>query len=275
MSRTMYDSTTAGDCPDDGDLYAGYIDGHYNDYGAMVEAFPGKEHVRISVNAFGPDADVLDVDNGDATPEQAPGWVSRQHAAGVAVPTVYCNRGNEGAIDQALHDAGIATDRVAFWLATLDGEEVTGTTAHGYAIVACQIEGQAMTGKHYDRSVVYDDGWPGHFASPPAPAPSGSPDTEDEDMQARQVQRGLNDALRYIGGGAPAQQRDLDWDDAHALALGQGGEEFLVEGLVAGTDPAEDQQVVRGLHVLHELAAGRIPEELAPAIRALTQQSGG
>src|ERR1051326_834381 len=185
MSRTMYDSTTAGDCPDDGDLYAGYIDGHYNDYGAMVEAFPGKEHVRISVNAFGPDADVLDVENGDATPEQAPGWVSRQHAAGVAVPTVYCNRGNEGAIDQALHDAGIATDRVAFWLATLDGEEVTGTTAHGYAIVACQIEGQAMTGKHYDRSIVYDDGWPGHFASPPAPAPSGSPDTEDEDMQAR------------------------------------------------------------------------------------------
>lgn len=169
MTRTMYDSTTAGDCPRDGDLYAGYIDGRYADYGAMVQDFPDRGHVRISVDASGSAADVLDVENGDATPAQAPGWVGRQRALGTARPTLYCNRGNEGAVDQALHDAGVAAGDAAFWIATLDGTMVSGATAHGYPIVACQSEGSAQTGGHYDRSVVFDAAWPG--AAAPAPQP--------------------------------------------------------------------------------------------------------
>jgi hypothetical protein len=83
------------------------------------------------------------------------------------------------------------------------------------------------------------------------------------------TRRGLNDVVRFISGLPPATGGDLDWDDAHAVSLGGGEEEWLLEGAIAGTDPAEDQQIHRGLTILHSLAQGQIPPELAPAIKAL------
>lgn len=166
MTRTMYDSTTAGDCPADGDLYAGYTAGEWADYGDMVRLFPGKQHVRIDVSAFGGPADVLDVETGDATPDQAPGWVNRQHANGVPLPAVYCNRGNEDAVAAALQAAGVPTTAAVLWLAT-GGDAYTGPwEVRGYRIVAVQDRTSVQTGGHYDASTVYADDWMPTTAAP-------------------------------------------------------------------------------------------------------------
>jgi hypothetical protein len=163
----MYDSTTAGDCPADGDLYAGYVDGEWADYAAMVEAFPGKVHVRIAVNAFGPVADVLDVESGDATPQQCAGWRGRMRAASKPLSTYYCNRSNADAVAANLQAAGVSTDEAALWLAT-GGDPYDGPwEVRGYRIVAVQDRTSEQTGGHYDASTVYDDHWP---ATAPAQA---------------------------------------------------------------------------------------------------------
>jgi len=83
------------------------------------------------------------------------------------------------------------------------------------------------------------------------------------------TRRALNDLVRYLGGLDPASAADLDFDDAHAASLGAGEEEFLIEGAVTGSDTALDPQLHRGLTILHTLARGEIPPELAPAIKAL------
>jgi len=194
MPRTMYDSTTAGDCPADGDIYAGYVDGEWPDYGDMVQRFPGKRHARVSVNAFGPAADVLDVENGDATPDQAPGWVNRQRPANTTLPAVYCNRGNEDAVAAALQAAGISTAVVVLWLAT-GGDAYDGPwEVRGYRIVAVQDRTSAQTGGHYDVSTVYADDWlPSAAASLPQFAPQDMGDIDMATLKKQAITIGVNE----------------------------------------------------------------------------------
>jgi hypothetical protein len=87
------------------------------------------------------------------------------------------------------------------------------------------------------------------------------------------LRRGVNGLVRYVSGLPPATGADLDWEDTHALSLGSGEEEFYIEGLVAGTDAAEDQQIHRGLTVLHTLARGQVPPELHDAIKAIAKEA--
>jgi len=148
----MYDSITAADIPTDCDLVAGYIDGGYKWPESWWTRFPGKVKVRVAVLASTNDGHVLDVETGDATPDQAPDWVARRRRAG-ADPTIYCNLSNMGAIMDAFNAAGVA--RPHLWLAHYDGDA---TLPAGY--VAKQYADAAMTGGHYDASVVADF-WPG------------------------------------------------------------------------------------------------------------------
>jgi hypothetical protein len=177
MTRIMRDSTSAADIPADTPMVAGYVDGRYAWSAADWQRFPHAVRVGIAVHAWTNQGDVLDVEQGDATPAQAPGWVGARRAAGAVRPTIYCNRGNVGAVADALHAAGVDPAHCAIWLATLDGTVVDGVTAHGYEIAACQSRGAAQTGGHYDESIVFDDVWPG-VATPD----TGTIAPEDIDM---------------------------------------------------------------------------------------------
>lgn len=143
------------------DLLAGYDDGAWPDADALAAAFPGKQVVRITTqpgDAFG---DVLDVENGDATPADAPGWVSARRAAGHTWPTVYCSEGAWPAVQAAFASAGV--DPPFYWVAAYPGEGPVvppGAVAHQYQDAGL-----------YDISVV-DDSWPPPPAPPPAPLPS-------------------------------------------------------------------------------------------------------
>jgi hypothetical protein len=91
----MYDSDTPSVIPADARAVAGYVNGYAA--AAWAEAggfarFPKARQLRIDVNGSRPDANVLDVETGDATPDQAPGWIKACQAHGTVVPTIYCSQ---------------------------------------------------------------------------------------------------------------------------------------------------------------------------------------
>src|SRR5690242_8753534 len=90
---TMYDSVTVSAIPRNAQAVAGYVNGRWPTYSQLVRAFPHARRLSIAVSADR-DADCLDVEQGDATPDQAPAWVQRQHKRGVRRPVVYTSVAN-------------------------------------------------------------------------------------------------------------------------------------------------------------------------------------
>lgn len=116
---TMYDAVTPANIPASAEVVAGYVDGHYAWKPADWARFPHALKVRIAVFPSTNDGDVLDVEPGDATPAQAPGWVARRRAAGHPRPTVYCSRSAWPAVR-----AEFARQRVPepdYWIADYTG----------------------------------------------------------------------------------------------------------------------------------------------------------
>lgn len=149
MTRTMYDGITAGNLPPTAQLVAGYIDGLYKWSAANWARFPNSVKVQIAVFASTNAGQVLDVENGDATPAQAPTWVTRRRAAGVD-PTVYCSLAAWPAVRAAFTNQGIPQPH--YWIAAYPGGGpvvYAGCSAHQYADPG-----------PYDLSVV-DNYWPG------------------------------------------------------------------------------------------------------------------
>ena len=164
--RTLFDSITAADIPADAQMVAGYVNGTFQWSAADWSRFPNAVKVRIATRAFINDGHVLDVETGDATPSEAPGWVQMRRAAGVD-PTVYCNGSTLSTVQAAFNAAGVAQPH--YWLARYDNVP---TVPNG--CVAKQYINDPASGGHYDLSAVLDY-WPGVDSAPsPTPAnPSG------------------------------------------------------------------------------------------------------
>lgn len=156
MTRKMYDSVNAAAIPTDAQMVAGYV--HPSGYAwsdAAWARFPNAVHVKITpqVSTTGLGIHVLDVETGDATPAQAPGWVRAQRALGQD-PTVYCSEGLWTTVQNAFNAAGVAQPH--YWVAAYPGAGASipnGAIAHQYA-------GSTSSGGNYDLSVVADF-WPG------------------------------------------------------------------------------------------------------------------
>ena len=113
---SMYDSTNVGNIPADAKAVAGYINGDFANYVAMVRRFPHAKHLSISVNATGR-ARCLDVETGDATPEQAPGWFFNHADKSEGKPIFYANSSTMPLVIAALDRAGIKRDEYEVWTA--------------------------------------------------------------------------------------------------------------------------------------------------------------
>ncbi|MFI5782271.1 hypothetical protein [Nocardia sp. NPDC051570] len=152
MTRTMYDSTSAKDIPADAAMVAGYIDGRFKWSQSDWARFPKAIKVHIAVDPHADAGEVLDVEQGDSRPDQAPGWIRMRQAAGVKRPTIYCNRSTWPAVQAACKGLTYAS-----WVA-----EWTGHAHEIEGAVACQWAdpGHGSPG-HYDLSLVVDDSWPG------------------------------------------------------------------------------------------------------------------
>lgn len=165
--RTMYDSVNPAAIPADAQLVAGYVDGRYVWTAEAWNRFPSAVQVTIAVFPDTNAGVVLDVERGNATPDQAPGWVMRRRAAGVD-PSVYCTLYAWPAVRQAFAAAGVPEPH--YWIAHWDAVSDLPDGA-----VAKQYAADLGDGWHYDTSAVADY-WPGVDSAPvPTPPPAPAP----------------------------------------------------------------------------------------------------
>lgn len=171
MTRMMFDGVQPSSVPAGAAIYAGYVDGNWPSFAALSRRFPGALHVSICVTAAH-DARVLDVETGDASPAEAPGWAARQRAGGNPYPVVYMNASTWPAVRAAFADQGVAPP--LYWVAAYvtDPSEVPAIPAGAVAIQYYDFGG-------YDASVVADY-WPGLDPAPAMAAPGAA---EEDFMQ--------------------------------------------------------------------------------------------
>lgn len=158
--RTMYDSITAADIPATATIVGGYVNGTFQWSAADWARFPNAVHVRFATRAGVNDGNVLDIERGDATPAEAPGWVTMRRAAGID-PSVYCNTSDWPAVRAAFAAAGVPEPH--YMVAHYDG--VANIPA---GAVAKQYINDPASGGHYDLTCVADH-WPGIDPTPPTP----------------------------------------------------------------------------------------------------------
>jgi hypothetical protein len=168
----MYDGLTVASIPTDAQAVAGYVGGFWPDFSALVAAFPKALHKSVAVNAL-EDADILDVENGDAVPGEAPAWIQRQLARGVTLPGIYANASTMPAVIAALVAAKIERSLYVLWIASWDGIEAVPTgfqakqfkTTPSYDVSICAPSFWAQPSPRVTNPVHYDWFVNGEFPS--------------------------------------------------------------------------------------------------------------
>lgn len=154
---TMVDSVNTSSMPA-APVYAAYVNGAYANWESVAVKFPWCRVFGIDVNGTeAAGASILDYEAGDTyNIPKAIGWVGVRNVTQPKTATVYCNRSNLGALDNALKGVW-----AMFWLATLDGtgEELVGTyTKCGHLIVGVQLKTVGSGNQAYDVSRIVS-GW--------------------------------------------------------------------------------------------------------------------
>lgn len=167
MTITLYDSIDVSQIPSGATAVAGYLGGRWPTYTALRQRFPHGHLLSIAVNAS-EDADVLDVEKGDATPAQAVGWIKRQLARKAYRPVIYVQASTMPGLLSALSASGISRSSVRLWSAHYEGPHICGPASCRYpGVPAC--DGTQWTpnalGRDLDESLLLDD----FFATPPEP----------------------------------------------------------------------------------------------------------
>ena len=178
-----FDSTEATNIPSDAEVVAGYVGGIWPTYFDLAHTNPNARRFSIAVNAY-EDADWLDVEYGDAEPDQAPAWVLRQRSLNKD-PGVYCSRLSKWPdVLAALARAAVRLPH--FWIAD-------------YTNSAHLVEGSVMTqfedAGPYDISLV-DDAW----LSPSTPAAPPTLEVTMPVSPAISFKPGQQDVFQVAGG---------------------------------------------------------------------------
>lgn len=127
---TMYDSTDLSQIPENAAAVAGYVGGHWPTFHTLAHGWPHAHLLSIAVASVF-DAECLDIENGDATPDLAPGWVKRQLDHGVKRPVVYSSVSEMQQVIDTLAHAGISRPHYRVWTAHYNGKEHRCTIACG------------------------------------------------------------------------------------------------------------------------------------------------
>lgn len=117
----MYDSVTVSEIPPNALAVAGYTSGNWPTFPELAARFPRAHRLSIAINAAH-DADCLDCEPGDATPDQAPRWVKRQHARGLKRPVVYASVSAMQDVIGRLTAAGLSRSSYRVWTAHYTGQ---------------------------------------------------------------------------------------------------------------------------------------------------------
>lgn len=223
--RVMFDGIVPGSVPAGAQLYAGYVNGQWPSFAGLAARYPKAVPVSISVTASANVGQVLDVENGDATPQQAVNWVLVRRHAG-ADPTVYCNTSTWPQVRSAFQTHDVPEPH--YWVAEYDGVAT---------IPAGAIAKQYADKGGYDESVVADY-WPG---VDPAPSPQGADDmTPAQAAQLAQILQLVTDLFNAVftgGASMGATQPGAPNNSLAASVVAIGAE---VAKLTPPTAPAVD-----------------------------------
>jgi hypothetical protein len=152
MTLTMFDSINVADIPSTGmDAVAGYVGGNWPTFAALVKRFPHLPALSIAVNSS-ENARFLDVENGDATPADVPGWLDRQaRLEPTETHGIYCPASSIAAVR-----AAAGNRRYLLWSAHYGaGEHICGPGACQYPKAdATQFDDHGAHGEHIDRTVM-------------------------------------------------------------------------------------------------------------------------
>lgn len=111
----MFDSVTVSQIPTGARAVAGYTSGLFPTFGPLSRLFGGHARVVSIAIASRFHADCLDVEPGDATPAEAPGWVRSDIRAGFRHPCVYGSLSEWSQIRAALNAAHISPSMYFGW----------------------------------------------------------------------------------------------------------------------------------------------------------------
>ena len=117
-----YDSVTADAMPDNGDFYCFYSTGSFANGTAVKADHPDKKYIGITPTISDiAGADCLDIENGDATPADAPTFVKNADPSSLNLPMLYASESNVAAVISACTAAGIARDKYYIFQALWNG----------------------------------------------------------------------------------------------------------------------------------------------------------
>lgn len=159
MTRVMYDSVDVDQIPRDATAVAGYINGRWPTFRQLRRFKANRLSIAVTADV---DAACLDVETGDATPEQAPAWVRRQLARGQYKPVIYASRDNVPAVLAELNHAGINRSQIRLWTAHYGaGAHICGGVSCGarFTADATQWTDKAL-GRNLDESLLADTFFP-------------------------------------------------------------------------------------------------------------------
>ncbi len=165
---TMYDAIDVGLIPADAQAVAGYTGGQWPTAPVLARRFPRARLLTIAISAD-EDADALDIEWRDATPEQAAGWDARQRARGIARPCLYASAGvMESAVVPVIRGMAVVRSQVRLWSAHSTHEaHICGPGSCGELSIdadGTQWTDRAM-GLELDQSLLRPD----FFGAAPAP----------------------------------------------------------------------------------------------------------
>lgn len=155
--RVMFDDTSVELIPRAAKAVAGYVNGIYTTWPAILRLFPHAHHVSIAVNSSAI-ADCLDVEPGDATNADAPGWYHRfkEHAKKNhqlhRKPIFYTSASNADALVAALAEHRIKRGHYKLWTAHYgDGKHVCGP--HTCGLTRHEADATQWTSSSHSRSL--------------------------------------------------------------------------------------------------------------------------
>lgn len=150
--------------------FGGYPDGSFANAAQIQAKFPGMPVLKFTVSAADDEGHCLDIENGDAVPAQAPGWIVKRRAGGLWWASNYCSMDDYDEVWAAFVAAGVP--QPFYIIADYDGNPIVYPMP---MVIGHQLADRGP----YDEGVLL----PTYPLFPqPAPIP-----TEDDDMSPSPV----------------------------------------------------------------------------------------
>lgn len=230
----MFDDVNVGLLPK-ADAYAAYVDGYYQNIAQVKAKFPQAHVLSIAVFPMHV-ADCLDIEPGDATNAQAPGWFKMALKGGITKPCLYTSADNVDALVAVMSGAGIPRTAYRLWSAHYGGgQHICGPATCGLchtAADATQFTDRANNSS-LDESVCDDTFFT--IITPPTPNPQPVLTVGDKDPAGE-----TNGPVHYlqerlnVWGANPVLTLDADFGPAtlNAVKAFQAKVHLTVDGVV-------------------------------------------